>query len=321
MDQNEFATARAPRATKQLFSLKGLIQQYKKNYDLFLIFLPVLIYFIIFHYIPMVGIVIAFKDYQLLDGIFGSKWVGLANFKELFTTGSFFEVLRNTVWISFLRFVFGFPAPIILALLLNEIKKKWYKKLVQTVSYLPHFLSWVVLAGLFIQFFSPSTGPINFILKHFGLKPIYFLGEPNWFVFTIITTGIWQSIGWGTIIYLAAISNIDPQMYESAVLDGATRFQNVIYITLPSIMPTIAILLILNTGNILNAGFDQIFNLYNSAVLSVADIIDTYVYRRGLTGMEYSFATTVGLFKNVIGFILVYITNKIARKIGGSTLW
>jgi putative aldouronate transport system permease protein len=293
----------------------------KQNWDLLLLMVPVVAFFVIFAYIPMSGIVLAFKEYRLMDGIWGSPWVGLKQFRILFATPSFFEVLRNTVVISVLRIIFGFPAPILMAILINELRSEKFKRVIQTISYLPHFLSWVILAGIFLQFLSPSTGPINIILTQMGLKPIYFLGQPSTFVPTIIVTGIWQSFGWGSIVYLAAISGISPEMYESALLDGANRFQRICYITIPSIMPTIVVLFILNMGNILNGGFDQIFNLYNDAVMSVADILDTYVYRRGLAGLQYSFAAAVGLFKNGIGFLFVFATNLLARKLGESSLW
>lgn len=299
----------------------SVLTQYRKHKELFILFIPVLLYYIVFCYIPMGGIVIAFKDYKLMKGIWGSPWVGLDNFKELFTTPSFYEILGNTLWISILRLLAGFPAPIILAILLNEIRNAKYKKVVQTISYLPHFLSWVILAGVFMQLLSPSTGVVNALLGKLGISPIYFLGDPQWFVFTVIVTGIWQGIGWGTIIYLAAISGIDPQLYEAAMLDGAGRFSRILYITLPCLAPTITITLILNTGNILNAGFDQIMNMYNEAVYEVGDIIDTYVYRRGLEGMQYSYSTAVNLFKNVIGLGFVLLTNKIAQKLGDSSLW
>lgn len=298
-----------------------LLKQYVKSKDLFVMLIPVLIYYICFCYIPMGGIVIAFKDYKLMKGIWGSPWVGLANFVELFTTPSFYEILGNTLWISILRLVFGFPAPILLALLLNEVRSARYKKTVQTISYLPHFLSWVILTGVFQQLLSPSTGAVNALLGKFGIEPIYFLGSPKWFVFTIILTGVWQSVGWGTVIYLAAIAGIDPQMYEAAMLDGAGRMKRILYITLPCLAPTITITLILSTGNILNAGFDQIMNMYNEAVYEVGDIIDTYVYRRGLEGMQYSYSTAVNLFKNVIGLGFVLLTNRIAQKLGDSSLW
>jgi len=301
--------------------IRSLFLQYRKNKELFILFLPVLVFYIIFCYIPMGGIVIAFKDYKLMQGIWGSPWVGLDNFKELFSTPTFYEILGNTIWISILRLVIGFPAPIILALLLNEVKHNDYKKVVQTVSYLPHFLSWVILAGVFQQLLSPSTGAVNAILGKLGISPVFFLGDPNWFIFTIIITGVWQGVGWGTVIYLAAISGIDPQLYEAAMLDGAGRLKQVLYITIPSLVPTITIILILNTGGILNAGFDQIMNMYNEAVYEVGDIIDTYVYRRGLEGMQYSYSTAVNLFKNVIGLGFVLFTNNIAKRLGDNSLW
>ncbi len=301
--------------------IRDTFLQYRKNKELFILFLPVLVFYIVFCYIPMGGIVIAFKDYKLMQGIWGSPWAGLDNFRELFSTPSFYEILGNTVWISILRLVVGFPAPIILALFLNEVKHSGYKKVVQTVSYLPHFLSWVILAGVFQQLLSPSTGAVNAILEKLGISPIFFLGDPKWFIFTIILTGVWQGVGWGTVIYLAAISGIDPQLYEAAMLDGAGRFKQVLYITIPSLIPTITIILILNTGGILNAGFDQIMNMYNEAVYKVGDIIDTYVYRRGLEGMQYSYSTAVNLFKNVIGLGFVLFTNKIAKRLGDNSLW
>lgn len=306
------AAAQAPRR---------MLRNLRLNGDLLLIFLPVAAYYIIFCYIPMSGIVMAFKDYKLLSGIWGSKWVGLKHFQVLLTTPSFFEVLRNTLVISLLKLLFGFPAPILLAILLNELRSQKFKRVIQTISYLPHFLSWVVLAGIFLQFLSPSTGPINVLLNMMGRPTIFFLGTKSTFVPTIIVTHIWQTIGWGSIIYLAAIMGISVELYESAMLDGATRMQRIRYITIPGIMPTVTVLFIMGTGSILNAGFDQIFNLYNEAVYAVADIIDTYVYRRGLTGMQYSYAAAVGLFKNAIGFLFVFATNMIARRMGESSLW
>jgi len=291
------------------------------NYQLVLMFLPVIICLALFSYAPMYGLVIAFKDFQLLKGISGSEWVGLENFRKLLITPSFHEVFRNTVVISLLRILFGFPAPIILSILLNEIYHNTYKKIVQTISYLPHFLSWVVLGGLFMQVLSPSGGLVNQVITAFGGKPIYFLADPNYFIGMLIATGIWQSAGWGTIIYLAAITSINTELYEAAVVDGATRFKQIIHITLPSIAPTITILFILQMGNIVNAGFDQIYNLYNPAVYKVADIIDTYMYRKGLISMQYSFASAAGLFKNIISFILVFLTNCVVKKFNEYSIW
>lgn len=290
-------------------------EKYTRNYELLILFLPAFLCLFIFMYIPMGGIVIAFKDYKISMGsIWEAPWVGLKHFEKLTTSISFQPVIGNTIKISLLRMLFGFPAPVLLALMLNELSGK-FKKTVQTISYLPHFLSWVILYGVFVQFLSPTSGPLNEIIKLFGGESIYFLGSKNWFVPTIIATGVWQSMGWGSVIYLAAIAGIPMEQYESATIDGASRLQKMLYITLPSIMPTIVIMLIMQTGSILNAGFDQIFNLYNDAVMPVADVIDTYVYRQGIIQMDYSFSTAVGLFKNVIGFIMVMFTNFLSKKI------
>ena len=296
---------------------------YKKYGALTLMFLPVVIYFFIFKYIPMGGIVIAFKDFIVTKGIFGSDWVGLENFNKAFRLATFRRSIGNTLTISGLKLLFGFPAPIILELLLNEVTHLRFKKTVQTISYLPHFLSWVVLAGMFQQLLSPNNGPVNAVLRDvFGVKEsIYFLGSNDYFRGTLVVTDLWKNVGWSSILYLATIAGIDPTLYEAATVDGATRWQCTRYITLPSLVSTIVIMLILSVGSIMDAGFDQVFNLYNSAVYKTGDIIDTYVYRYGLGEMKYSFATAVGLFKNVIAFILVVGTNLITRRISGEGIW
>lgn len=304
--------------------LKGFLHSftgYKKHLALTIMILPTIIYFIVFRYVPMYGLTMAFKDYRFSLGILGSPWNCLDNFREIFMFASFSRAMRNTVIISLIKLVAAFPAPIILAIILNEVRHLKFKKIVQTISYLPYFLSWVVLAGVFIQLFSPSTGTVNYILSLFGVKPIYFLGENAWFRPTIVATHVWKEIGWGSIVYLAAITGIDLSMYEAAICDGANRFQRMLYITLPSILPTITVLLILNLGHLLDAGFDQIFNLYNSAVYETADILDTYVYRLGVEDMNYDLATAVGLFKNGIGFFLVASANYISKKISNSGVW
>ena len=296
-------------------------------YWFYIMFLPVLAYFIIFHYVPMYGVVSAFKKFRYADGILGSPWVGMANFDRLFSSALFWEVFRNTVWISILRIIFLFPAPVILALLLNEVRNKTFKRGIQSLSYLPYFMSWVVLSGIIVEFLSPSRGVVNSIISFFGGKPIYFLAEPAYFRSVLIVTGIWQEVGWSSVIYLAAITSIDMEQYESAYMDGANQWHLTRYITIPSILSVISIMFILKLGEILNAGFDQIFNLYNPSVYSVGDIIDTYVYRVGLgvdgTKSDFSYATAVNLFKNAIGFALVFGTNLVVRKSGGGeyTLW
>ena len=286
-------------------------------------FVPVIVYFVIFKYIPMGGIVIAFKNYKISKGIWGSAWCGLDNFTKAFNTPTFARAVGNTLTISGLKLLFGFPAPIILALMLNEVTHLPFKKTVQTITYLPHFLSWVVLAGMFQQLLSPNNGAVNALLKQFfGVQEsIYFLGNNKYFRGTLIVTDIWKNVGWSSILYLATISGIDPSLYEAATVDGASRWQCTRYITLPSLVSTIVIMLILSIGSIMDAGFDQVFNLYNSAVYQTGDIIDTYVYRYGLGDMKYSLATAVGLFKNVIAFVLVVGTNLITRKISGEGIW
>lgn len=294
---------------------------YKKYFSLVLMFLPIALYFIVFHYIPMYGIVLAFKEYNISKGILGSDWIGLTNFRVLMGTSTFTRAVRNTVIISFAKLICGFPMPIILAILLNEIRSLHFKKVVQTVTYLPHFLSWVILAGMFMQFLSPSSGFINHILGWFGVDPIFFLADNRWFRGVIVVTDVWKGMGWGSVVYIATIAGISPELYEAADCDGAGRFQKMLKITLPLLGPTITVLFILSVGNIMNAGFDQIFNMYSASVYESSDIIDTYVYRTGLTSMKYSIATAVGLFKNVIGFVLVMLTNKISNKLSGNGIW
>ena len=299
------------------------VRAYKKYASLELMFLPVLLYFVVFKYIPMGGIVIAFKDFKISRGIWGSEWVGVQNFAIAFRTSTFLRSMRNTLIISGLKLLFGFPAPILLALMLNEVTHKRYQRMVQTISYLPHFLSWVVLAGMFQQLLSPNNGAVNYLLRHFfgRQEPIFFLGDNSYFRGTLVATDIWKNVGWASIIYLATIAGIDPALYEAASCDGATRFQCTFFITLPLLAPTIVVMLILNVGSIMDAGFDQIFNLYNSAVYDSSDIIDTYVYRIGINDMKYDMSTAVGLFKNIVGFILVVGTNMIAKRLSGEGIW
>ncbi len=297
--------------------------RYKKYPALCVMLLPVIIYFVVFKYVPMAGIVMAFKDYKLGLGIWKSPWNGFENFEKAFSTITFVRSVKNTLVISLLKMVVGFPAPIVFALLLNEVRSNGYKRTVQTISYLPHFLSWVVMAGILSQLLSPNNGAVNYILTRvFGMeKAIYFLGDNAYFRGTLVVSDVWKGVGWGSILYLATISSIDPALYEAAICDGASRLQRVWYITLPCILPTITIMLILSCGSIMDAGFDQVLNLYNAAVYKTGDIIDTYVYRYGLGKMQYSLGTAVGLFKNLIGFALVVTTNIIAKKISGDGIW
>lgn len=292
-------------------------KNYKKSKYLFFMLIPTLIWFGIFHYGPLYGIQLAFKDFSPIKGIWGSEWVGLEHFEFLFfQSPDFARIFQNTLLISLYNIIFGFPAPIILALLLNELRSHRFKRVAQSISYIPHFFSWVILSGIIIVMLSPSEGPVNYILQLFGMEPVYFLADPDYFRPTLVATNIWKEIGWGTIIYLAALAGIDPTLYEASVIDGAGRWKKMWHITLPSILPVVSIMFILSLGGILNAGFDQIFNLYSPAVYEVADVIDTYVYRAGIQQAQFGLTTAVGLFKNVIGIMLVLGTNYVMKKMG-----
>jgi putative aldouronate transport system permease protein len=269
----------------------------------------------------MYGLVIAFKDFRLAKGIFGSSWIGFQQFRKLFSNPSFFSILRNTLLLNVYSLVFGFPAPIILALLINEVRSTLFKRINQSILYLPHFISWVVLAGIFIQMLSPSTGVINLVLTAVGMKPVYFMADTFWWPVVFIISGIWAGAGWGSIIYLAAISGIDPQLYEAARIDGANKLAQIWHITLPGIKNTIALLLILRMGSMMDVGFEHIFNLQNPAVYEVADVISTYVYRVGIQGAQYSYTTAIGLFQSAVSLVLVVCANKITRALGENSLW
>lgn len=296
-------------------------KQYKKCKYLFLMFIPVILYFVIFCYVPMYGVIISFQDYYPRLGITGSEWVGFKHFEKLFTGRYFFPVLRNTLIISIGKLLFGFPAPIILCLMLNEVRSLKFKKVVQTISYLPHFISWVVLASIVQTILSPSSGVVNYIIQLLGGDPIFFMGRSDWFRKVIVGSSIWRDTGWQTVVFMAAILSIDPQLYEAADLDGAGRFQKMIYVTLPCIAPTIIIMFIMATGNVIQDDFDQIYNMLNAKVMDVGDVIGTYTYRMGIEKMNFSYATAVGLFKNVVSLILVTFTNAFSRKLSGSSLW
>jgi putative aldouronate transport system permease protein len=295
-----------------------------RNKSLYIMLIPVVAYYFIFHYIPMYGLQIAFKDFTPAKGIWGSPWVGLEKFKEFFVYDSFYvwRIIRNTILINVYDLIFGFPAPIIFALLLNEIKNSIYKRALQTVSYMPHFISTVVIVGMIMDFFS-RDGLINQILKFLGIlsEPISFMTEPGWFRPLYVGSGIWQNLGWGSIVYLAAISNIDPQLYEAALIDGAGRFRQALYVTIPGILPTIVIMFLLRVGHMMNVGFEKVFLMYNPLTYETADVISTYVYRKGLLEMDYSYGAAVGLFNSVINFLLVIFSNKIAKKLTETSLW
>ena len=280
---------------------------------MYLMLLPAMAAMILFHYVPLYGIQIAFKKFVSVQGIWGSQWVGLRYFIRMFKEYTFLNVLKNTLWISFLKLFISFPCGVLFALILNEITHIRFKKAMQTVSYLPHFISWVVIAGIIRNILS-MNGPINQFLVLLGKEKIYFLTKSNAFIPIIIISDIWQSMGWASVVYIAAIAGIPLELYESAQIDGANRLQRIVYITLPSIIPVIMLMFVLRTGRIMNAGFDQIFNLYTPIVYDVADIIDTYVYRVGLIDLDFSYSTSIGLFKNAVGVVLMLTVNMITQR-------
>ena len=299
-------------------SLRTHLQKYKW---LYILLLPGLVYLLIFKYVPMYGVIIAFKDFRLTRGIWKSEWIGLDNFRYLFTSKTFFLVFKNSIILSLLRLFCGFPAPLILALLLNELKFQGYKRFMQSILYLPHFISWVVLAGIIINFLSPGRGVVSHIMSLFGQEPKAYLLSSDHFRGILILSGIWKEAGWGTILYLAALSGIDEALYEAAVIDGVNRFQRIWYITLPGLAGVVVILLILSMGGALRNGFEQIFMLYSPMVYNVADVFETYTFRVGLMEGRFSYGTSVGLFQSFVGMILILITNAIARRLGEKGLW
>ena len=289
---------------------------------LYLMMIPGLLYILLFHYVPMYGVVIAFQKFNFVKGIFGSKWIGLQNFKELFSSEQFLRVFRNSLEFSLIRLIFSFPMPIILALLLNEVRHMRYKKLVQTIIYIPHFISWVVVASLVTNLLMPTNeGAVNAFLGMFGIPPANYLTSPAHFRGIIVTAEIWKGAGWGTIVYLSALSQVDQEIYEAAYIDGANRWKVMWYITFPCILSTVSIMLILRLGSLMSNGFEQIYLLYSPMVYDVADVFETYTYRIGIQGGRYSYSAAVGMFQSVVGFILIITSNFISRKVGESSLF
>ncbi|CAH1213285.1 putative multiple-sugar transport system permease YteP [Paenibacillus allorhizoplanae] len=295
---------------------KGRSFKLLRYWDLYLMVLPAVILILLFKYMPMYGVIIAFKDYNLMEGVWGSDWVGLQYFRELFTFDEFPRVVRNTVMISLMKLLVGFPVPIILALLLNELKFVKFKRMVQTITYLPHFISWVIIGGLAIDMLSPSSGIINRIIEMLGFQPIFFMSDERIFRWILVGSDVWKEAGWGAIIYLAALLGINEELYQAATVDGANRFRQIWHISLPGLKSTIIIILLLRIGYILDAGFEQVLVMYNPTVYDVADIIDTYVFRVGLGSMQFGLTTAAGLFKSVIGCVLLILANVFARKMG-----
>ena len=316
MADHALPAVRAPRR-----SLLNVLRKYRLYY---LLALPGLLYFLIFHYLPIYGIVIAFKDispFSSVADVVTKPFVGFKWFRQLFESFYFWQIMRNTVWISLLKLVCVFPAEIVLALLINEVRFTRVKRTIQTVCYIPHFFSMVVVAGIVMSLLTTEGGLLNQLIVLFGGEPTMFLGDPRKFRGVLVLTTLWQEVGWGTILYLAAMSNIDPQLYEAAVIDGAGRGRQAWHITLPGITFVIIILLIFRVGGLLNAGFEQILLLYSPPVYEVADILDTYVYRSGILGLKYSFAAAVGLFKAVLAAALLLGANLLAKRLGRTGIW
>lgn len=294
----------------------------KKHHNLLFMIMPAFLTFIIFRYGAMLGISMAFVDYKskigqsFFQNILSSKWVGLKYISQFLTSMNGIQVLENTIIISLYKILFCFPAPILLAILLNEVVQERYKKIVQTITYLPHFISWVVLAGIMRMVLSPDYGVVVVIARFLGVEPINFLGEKRYFRALLVITEMWREMGWNSVIFLAALTGIDPGLNEAAVIDGASRFQRIIHVTIPCLVPTIVIMLILRTGTIMDAGFDQVYNLYNNSVRSVSEILDTYIYQKGIIDTKYSYSTAIGMFKSVIGFTMVLATDRIAKALG-----
>ena len=302
-------------------NFQDLKKDLKKHKWLYVMLIIPVIFVVIWNYWPMYGVIIAFKDYSPAFGILGSPWVGLKHFERFFASYFFLEIIVNTLRLSLYSLLVSVPLPIILALLFNELNRKWFKSTAQTISYIPNFISVVVVIGMVQFFFSSQDGMINMLLNTFGFPSIDFLGSPKWFPHIYVWSGVWQGVGWGTLIYTAAMSGISPDQYEAAYLDGASRLQCIRHITIPSIMPTIVISTILATGSILSVGFEKTFLLQNAANLASSEVLSTYNYKMGIINGEYSFSAAVGLFNNVINFIVLFIVNKLAQKTNESSLW
>lgn len=292
-----------------------------KNRQLYVLLLPAILYVLIFNYQPMYGVIIAFKNFTPLAGIWGSKWVGFEHFERFMTSPSFVSILKNTLTLSVYSLVAGFPLPILLALALHYTKNRGFKKFVQTVTYAPHFLSTVIICSMIIMFLSPRSGIINSLLAALGLERVFFMSSPEMFKHIHVWSGVWQGCGWSSIIYMAALAGIDTSIHESAMIDGASKLQRVWHIDLPGILPTIITLLILNTGSIMNTGFEKIFLLQNSLNASASEVISTFVYKRGILGGEFSFSTAVGLFNSIVNLILMCSVNFISKKVTEVGLW
>ncbi|MBW4840039.1 MAG: ABC transporter permease subunit [Paenibacillaceae bacterium] len=319
--QKSAPTVLDTRSVPQFATKRKLWNKILRNWQLYLFIAPALLSVLIFSYVPMYGIQIAFKNFIPVNGILGSPWVGLDHFVRFFNSYYFWDLLWNTLGISLYGLIIGFPLPIILALAFNEVKDGIFKRTVQTVTYAPHFISMVVMAGMIITFLTPSTGMIVNVIEAFGFTPPDLLTDPRWFKTVYVFSDVWQGTGWGTIIYLAALTGVDPGLHEAAILDGASRMQRIKHINIPAILPTITILMILNMGSLLGVGFEKILLLQNPLNMESSDVISTFVYRSGLLDAQYSFSTAVGLFNSVVNAILLITVNQVVRRTSENSLW
>jgi putative aldouronate transport system permease protein len=313
--------AQAGQSRPQDSRLTRTMDHFRREWQIYLMLLPTIIWFLVFLYKPMYGLQIAFKDYSIFRGVAGSPWVGFEHFQTLFSNDQFIRAVKNTITISFYNLLFGFPAPIILALMFNEILHANFKRTAQTIVYLPHFISSVIIAGIVITAFSPTAGIINTFISWLGFDPVYFLTQPQWFRPIFVGTGIWQEAGFGSIVFLAAIAGVNPSLYESAVVDGANRWQMMWKITIPSILPTILIMLIIRIGNVMEVSFELVILLYQPSTYETADVVNTWVYRQGLQSGQYDLAAAAGLFNAVVAFVLVMTANTLSRRYSRTSLW
>jgi len=293
----------------------------RRDWQLLLLCAIPVTYFLVFHYVPMYGVQIAFKEFRAVDGIWGSAWVGLKHFKRFFSSSQFWPLIKNTLGLSFMQILLGFPVPILLAIMLNQVKHQKYRKFVQTIAYCPHFISIVVLTGMLYIFLSPRNGIINQVIQAFGGEPVFFLGDTRYFKITYVISGIWQHAGWSTIIYIAALAGVSTDLYEAAQVDGANKWQRIWHIDLPGILPTIVMMLILEMGKVMNLGFQKVYLMQNAQNLAASEIISTYIYKVGMLDAQYSYSAAINLFNNLINIILLVTVNKLAKIVTDNSLW
>jgi putative aldouronate transport system permease protein len=314
------AIERKPKKTLKT-SFVDILKHIARDRQLLILFIPCIIFYVLFRYGPLYGLIIAFKDYNVFTGIMDSPWVGFKHFERFFSSPDFFLLFRNTLLLGFYSLIFTFPFPILLAIMLNEVRVRWFKKLIQTSSYLPTFLSVVIISSMIIDFLSPNNGMINRVINSFGFEAKYFLIDPDWFRTIYVVSDIWSSTGYEAIIFLAAIAGISPTLYEAARVDGASRFRMIWHVTIPGLMPTILIMFILKTGSMIRIGYEKVLLLYNSMTYDVADVFSTYVYRKGLLESSYSYGAAVGMFEALVAMVMLVAANTISKRLGGNGIW